>query len=133
MLDIHITEFYNDMARILVALYRQFPRQVSIYVEDISGPDTPDDYGLHSERHMACFSTLLWMQQEGLIRYGDIERQVAFNHCTLTLTAFRLLSGFDHELGGPPLIDELRLALSEGSSAMTEGALQRLLASLPSS
>ncbi|MCH8532983.1 MAG: hypothetical protein LAT65_19210 [Saccharospirillum sp.] len=127
MLDIHITEFYNDMARILVTLYRQFPRQVSVYIEDISGPDTPDDYGLHSERHMACFSTVLWMEQEGLIRYGDIERQVAFNHCTLTLPTFRKLAGFDRELEGPPLIDELRLALSEGSSDMTEGALKRLL------
>lgn len=128
MLDIHITEFYNDMARILVTLYRQFPRQVSVYIEDISGPDTPDDYGLHSERHMACFSTVMWMEQEGLIRYGDIERQVAFNHCTLTLAAFRLLSGFDRQQEGPPLIDELRLALSEGSSDMAEGVLKRLLA-----
>ncbi|MHA7879206.1 MAG: hypothetical protein ACX931_05430 [Saccharospirillum sp.] len=128
MLDIHITEFYNDMARILVTLYRQFPRQVSVYIEDISGPDTPDDYGLHSERHLACFNTILWMAEEGLIRYGDIERQVAFNHCTLTLPAFRLLGGFDRQLEGPPLIDELRLALSEGSSDMTEGVLKRLLA-----
>lgn len=128
MLDIHITEFYNDMGRILATLYHHFPRQISLYVEDISGPDTPDEYGLHSERHLACFSTVLWLAEEGLIRYGDVEGQVAFNHCVLTLDAFRLLSGFDLE-GGPKLIDELRIALQEGSSDMTEDALKRLLAS----
>ncbi|GGX62834.1 hypothetical protein [Saccharospirillum salsuginis] len=127
MLDIHITEFYNDMGRILASLYRHFPRQISLYVEDISGPDTPDEYGLHSERHLACFSTFLWLAEEGLIRYGDVERQVAFNHCVLTLDAFRLLSGFDPD-GGPKLIDELRLAIQEGSSDMTEDTLRRLLA-----
>lgn len=127
MLDIHITEFYNDTARILVSLYRNFPRQVSLYVEDISGPDTPDDYGLHSDRHMACFSTVLWLAEEGILRYGDIERQLAFNHCVLTLDAFRLLSGFDPD-GGPPLVDEIRLALQEGSSDMTEGLVKQLLA-----
>lgn len=126
MLDIHITEFYNDTARILSHLYRHFPRQISLYVEDISGPDTPDEYGLHSNRHMACFSTVLWLAEEGLLRYGDIERQLAFNHCVLTLDAFRLLSGFDPD-GGPPLIDEIRLALQEGSSDLTEGLIQSLL------
>lgn len=126
MLDIHITEFYNDTARILAFLYRHFPRRASLYVEDISGPDTPDEYGLHSERHLACFSTVLFLAEEGLIRYGDIERQVAFNHCVLTLDAFRLLSGFDPE-GGPSLVDEIRLALKEGSSDMTEGLVKSLL------
>lgn len=126
MLDIHITDFYNDTARVLTTLYRHFPRPVSVFVEDIGGPDTPDEYGLHSERHQAAFGTLLWLKDEGLIRYGDIERQLAFHHCVLTLDAFRLLSGFDPG-GGPVLIDELRLALKEGSSQMTEAALQRLL------
>ncbi|MEJ2065770.1 MAG: hypothetical protein P8X74_21250 [Reinekea sp.] len=85
MIDIHLTEFYNDTARILLTLYRAFPRQVSVYVEDISGPDTPDEYGLHSERHLACFNTFLWLKEEGLIRFRDVEQQTAFNHSVLTL------------------------------------------------
>lgn len=127
MIDIHITEFYNDVARILISLYRSFPRQISMYVEDISGPDTPDEYGLHSERHLACFNTFLWLKEEGLIRYHDVERQTAFNHCVLTLDAFRWLSSFDAVEGGPKLIDELHLALKEGTSDDVEQLVRSLL------
>jgi len=127
MLDIHITEFYNDMARILVTLYRHFPRQVSLYTEDISGPDTPDEYGLHSDRHMACFNTLLWLSEEGLMRYGDHERTLAVNHCVLTLDGFRLLNAIDPVEGGVSRVDELRLALQQGSSDMTELVLRGML------
>ncbi|MBU2863086.1 hypothetical protein KO489_04465 [Reinekea forsetii] len=119
MLDIHITEFYNDSARILLSLYRAFPRQISMYVEDISGLDTPDEYGMHSERHLACFNTFLWLKEEGLIRFSDIERQIGFDHCVLTLEGFRWLASFDHE-GGPKFIDELELAVKESDSMLVE-------------
>ncbi|WP_196158531.1 hypothetical protein [Reinekea sp. G2M2-21] len=127
MLDIHITEFYNDTARILLSLYRAFPRQISMYVEDISGLDTPDEYGLHSERHLACFNTFLWLSEEGLIRYGDIERQTAFNHCVLTLDAFRWLSSFDAVEGGVKFIDELHIAITQGTSNDVEALIKSLL------
>lgn len=127
MLDIHITEFYNDVAKILVTLYRAFPRQVSVYVEDISGLDTPDDYGLHSERHLACFNTFLWLKEEGLIRYSDIEQQTAFNHVVLTLDAFRWLSSFDAVEGGPKFVDELQIALRDGTSDDVERMIKTLL------
>ncbi len=127
MLDIHITEFYNDVARILMALYRAFPRQISMYVEDISGPDTADEYGLHSERHLACFNTFLWLKEEHLLRFDDIERQTAFNHCVLTLDGFRWLASFDVEFGGAKFIDELQIAISEGSSNDTERLIKSLL------
>lgn len=127
MLDIHITEFYNDVARILLTLYKTFPRQVSVYVEDISGLDTPDEYGLHSERHLSCFNTFLWLKQEGLLRYDDVERQLAFNQCVLTLDGFRWLASFDAVEGGAKFIDELQFALSEGSSNDTERLIKALL------
>lgn len=127
MLDIHITDFYNDVARILTTLYKAFPRQISMYVEDISGLDTPDDYGLHSERHLACFHTFLWLKAEGLIRYGDVEGQTAFNHTVLTLDGFRWLANFDAVEGGPRFIDELTIAIEEGSSNETERLIRSLL------
>lgn len=127
MLDIHITEFYNDVARILLSLYRAFPRQISMYVEDISGPDTRDEYGLHSERHLACFHTFQWLQEESLIRYSDIEQQVAFNHCVLTLDGFRWLASFDHLDGGPKFVDEIQHALKAGTSNDTERLIKSLL------
>ncbi|MDN3650219.1 hypothetical protein QWZ13_14970 [Reinekea marina] len=119
MLDIHITEFYNDSARILLSLYRSFPRQISMYVEDISGLDTPDEYGMHSERHLACFNTFLWLKEEGLIRFSDIERQIGFDQCVLTLEGFRWLASFDHE-GGPKFVDELELAVKQSDSILVE-------------
>jgi hypothetical protein len=127
MLDIHITEFYNDVARILLSLYRAFPRQISMYVEDISGIDTPDEYGLHSDRHLACFNTFLWLKDEGLIRYSDIETQMAFNHCVLTLDAFRWLSSFDAIEGSAKFIDELHIALTQGTSNDVEQMVKSLL------
>lgn len=127
MLDIHITEFYNDVARILLSLYRAFPRQISMYVEDISGIDTPDEYGLHSDRHLACFNTFLWLKDEGLIRYSDIEAQTAFNHSVLTLDAFRWLSSFDAIEGGVKFIDELHIALTQGTSDDVENLVKSLL------
>jgi hypothetical protein len=127
MLDIHITEFYNDVARILLSLYRAFPRQISMYVEDISGIDRPDEYGLHSDRHLACFNTFLWLKDEGLIRYSDIETQMAFNHCVLTLDAFRWLSSFDAIEGSAKFIDELHIALTQGTSDDVEQMVKSLL------
>ena len=48
MADIHIEEFYKDAAIALVQLYNAFPRRVNLFVEDIAGPDEPDEFGLHS-------------------------------------------------------------------------------------
>lgn len=58
MADLHIDDFYRDAALILLRLYRTFPRKTILYVDDISGPDTPDEFGLHSERFQSCFSTM---------------------------------------------------------------------------
>lgn len=127
MLDIHITEFYNDVARILMALYKAFPRQISVYVEDISGLDTPDEYGLHSERHLSCFNTFLWLKEEGLIRFSDVEQQTAFNHTVLTLDCFRWLASFDAIEGGSKFIDELQFALTTGTSDDVEQLVRSLL------
>ena len=42
MSDLHIDDFYHDAGLILALLYAVFPRKTTLYVEDISGPDTPD-------------------------------------------------------------------------------------------
>lgn len=92
MADIHVEEFYKDVAIALVQLYGAFPRRVNLFVEDIAGPDEPDEFGLHSKRHMACFGALLWLQEEGLLRYVDTIRQEALDQAVLTHTAFVRLS-----------------------------------------
>ncbi|GGE60337.1 hypothetical protein GCM10011533_11110 [Streptosporangium jomthongense] len=92
MADIHIEEFYKDAAVALVQLYGAFPRRVNLYVEDIAGPDEPDEFGLHSKRHMACLGALLWLAEEGFLRYVDTIRQEALDQAVLTQEAFIRLS-----------------------------------------
>ena len=92
MADLHVEEFYKDAAIALVQLYGAFPRRINLFVEDIAGPDEPDEFGLHSKRHMACFGALLWLAEEGLVRYVDTIRQEALDQAVLTRSAFIRLS-----------------------------------------
>ncbi len=107
MADIHVEEFYKDSAIALVQLYGAFPRRINLFVEDIAGPDEPDEFGLHSKRHMACFGALLWLSEEGLLRYVDTIRQEALDQAVLTRDAFIRLSApapqaLVKEFGTPP-------------------------------
>lgn len=144
MADIHVEEFYKDAAIALVQLYMAFPRRTNLFVEDIAGPDEPDEFGLHSTRHMACFGALLWLAEEGLIRYVDTIRQEALDQAVLTRKAFvrlnapapqalvRELSTGSREQSLPPSIQKdlstyihlLRSALKSGSSSRISLAVQ---------
>lgn len=144
MADIHIEEFYKDAAVALVQLYNAFPRRINLFVEDIAGPDEPDEFGLHSKRHMACFGALLWLAEEGLLRYVDTIRQEALDQAVLTHKAFVRLSSPASEAladeAGPEVTDErlpssvrqdlsthihlIRSALRGGSSARISHVLQ---------
>ncbi|MBS3803426.1 MAG: hypothetical protein KGY54_02685 [Oleiphilaceae bacterium] len=93
MAELHIEEFYKDAGVALAQLYAAFPRRINLFVEDIAGADEPDEFGLHSRRHMACFGALLWLAEEGLLRYVDTIRQEALDQAVLTHAAFTRLSG----------------------------------------
>lgn len=92
MSDIHIDDFYRDAAKILVLLYNQFPRKITLYVEDISGPDTPDEFGLHSPRHQACFHTMMWLGSSDYLRYEQLVRQEALDQVALSHRGFLVLN-----------------------------------------
>lgn len=92
MADVHIEEFYKDLAKILLQLHACFPRKTQVFVEDISGPDQPDEYGLHSARHQSCFAALQWLAEEGFIRYESTIRQEAIDQAVLTLKSFLRLN-----------------------------------------
>jgi hypothetical protein len=92
MSGIHIDEFYADAAQILVSLFGVFPRPVTIFAEDICGPDEPDEYGLHSHRYQACFATMLWLGEEGYLRFGDTIRQDAIDQAVLSGKCFSILT-----------------------------------------
>lgn len=92
MADLHIDDFYRDCAMVLNTLYQAFPRKASVFVEDIIGHDEPDEFGLHSRRHLACFSAMLWLADEGHLRYESVIRQEAIDQAVLTGPMFALLS-----------------------------------------
>jgi hypothetical protein len=91
MQDINIDDFYKDMATTLLSLYQQFPRKISLYIEDICGPDEVDEFGLHSKRYLSCIGAIMWLMDEGYIRYTDIAHQESVEDCTLTQKSFSKL------------------------------------------
>ena len=142
MSDLHIDDFYKDAAQILLVLYRFFPRPYTLYVEDISGPDQVDEYGLHTDRHLACFGTMIWLRDAGLLRFMDVINSDAIDQAVLTHKALTLLTtrsvirfqGTDEEV--PPSVAEehasnvhqLKLAVQSGASFSIRRIMQYLLA-----
>jgi hypothetical protein len=92
MTDINIDDFFKDGAKVLSQLYTVFPRRHSIFVENICGAEEPDEFGLHGARHMSCFGTLLWLGEEGFLRYEDVIRQEAIDQAVLSARCFTVLS-----------------------------------------
>ena len=92
MADLHIEDFFKDAVKILNQLYLNFPKKSSVFVEDISGDDAPDEYGLHSPRHQACFGCMLWLEEEGFLRFETTIRQEAIDQAVLTQKSFSLFS-----------------------------------------
>lgn len=139
MADLHIEEFYRDIGTILVQLYGAFPRKTSVYVEDVAGDDRPDEFGLHSKRHLACLGAMIWLAEEGWIRYVDTIGQQAIDQATLTQVAFTRLSAEHAQAQAPSpteppamdaaglRIDLIREALRTGSSTQIAAVVKAML------
>ncbi len=84
MTGIHIDDFFADATHTLASLFSVFPRPITIFAEDICGPDEPDEFGMHSNRYQSCFATLLWLGEEGYIRFEDTIRHDAVDQAVLT-------------------------------------------------
>lgn len=147
MADLHIDDFYRDVAKIFLRLYAVFPRKTVLYVEDISGPDEPDEFGLHHPRFQACFSAMVWLAEHGYLNFDDNIRQEALDQAVLSQKAFLILSSrcdpalmqVDQREALPPSVAEesqaniaqLRRAMREGSSIMLQKCVRYLLAHPP--
>ena len=138
MSGIHIDDFYADAAHTLVSLFSVFPRPVTIFAEDICGPDEPDEFGVHSNRYQACFATLLWLGEEGYIRYKDTIRHDAIDQAVLSGRCFAALlkpATNEQDPSLPPsvqaehstLIYQLEAALKSKSSIAVQDAFAPLL------
>ena len=147
MADLHIDDFYRDVAKIFLRLYAIFPRKTTLYVEDISGPDEPDEFGLHHPRFEACFSTMVWLAEHGYLNFEDNVRQEALDEVVLSQKAFLLLaSRSELQLAVPAPgqtlpssvaeqskanIAQLRTAMREGSSILLQQCVTYLLSHPP--
>lgn len=104
-MDLQIDDFYKDAASGLLALYQVFPRKAALYVEDLIGREEPDEFGLPSKRHQACLDALLWLADEGYLRYESTIAYDAVDQAVLTEKGFlRLSRSLPHALpdGDPP-------------------------------
>ena len=147
MADLHIEDFYRDVANIFLTLYATFPRKIILYVEDICGPDHPDEFGLHHPRFEAGFSAMVWLAEHGYINFQDTIRQEALDQAVLSQKAFLLLSSRsqlapaepDRLKGMPPSVleqsttnvSQLRAARSDGSSILLRRCVSYLLSHPP--
>ena len=113
MTDLHIDDFYKDAALIFLRLYNTFPRKTILYVEDICGEDQPDEFGLHSERFLAGFSTMVWLGEQGYLRYDAAIKQEALDQAVLTEQGFLLLSSRSALNFGEPLLTDQALIHTE--------------------
>jgi len=143
MFDIHIEEFYLDCCKILNQLYQSFPKKRAVFVEDISGADQPDEYGVHSDRFLSCFGAMIWLADEGFIQFETTIRQEAIDEACLTSQGLRLLSAITRlpelddlreklasdnpSLTFKPNIDTLRLLMRKGTSTQLGVAMHHLL------
>jgi len=143
MFDIHIEEFFHDSFKVLNTLYQAFPKKCNVFVEDIAGADQPDEYGLHSDRFQCCFGSMLWLEQEGFIRFESTLRQEAIDQASLTMKGLvmvstlcrnkyindlcLLISPKNESLTGRPNIESLKHIMAHGTSTQLALAMQYLL------
>jgi hypothetical protein len=92
MSDIHIDDFYRDTALILLRLYNRFPRPQLLFVEEICGAGEPDEFGMPPARQQACFGAMIWLGQQGFLRYDATLRQEGLDQAVLTERGFLMLA-----------------------------------------
>lgn len=146
MADIHIDDFCRDVALIVVSLYNAFPRRHTVYVEDISGPDETDEVGLHSTRYHACLGAMLWLAEEGYLRYESLVYRDGIDQAVLTNKTFVVLSAVSDVRFDDPvdprlpesvaqfkqtLISQIRTALRSGSSNNVSQIIRYFLSQQP--
>jgi len=139
-MDLQIDDFYRDAAAGLLILYQAFPRKVALYVEDLIGHEEPDEFGLPSKRHQGCLGALIWLAEEGYLRFESTIHFQALDQAALTEKAFlRLTRSVPAALAGheslPPsvrrvrstLAHQLREALRVGDSEQLAQLTRQLL------
>ena len=105
MADINIENFYWHITVALNLLYSNFPSKFALYVDEVAGIDEPDEYGLHSPRYTSGFFALLWLEEEGYMRFADTIREDGVDQACLTHKAFLKLSAACDPIYVDPTLD----------------------------
>jgi hypothetical protein len=116
MLDVHIDDFFKDCAVILLHGFKCFPTKQTLYTEDVCGPDDADEFGLHSPRHLAAFGAIIWLQEEGYIRFSEVDRQESVDEFVLTSKAFTRLLQANKEDPTTNLVQKIEFVRLQGDS-----------------
>lgn len=116
-MDLQIDDFYRDATAGLLMLYQAFPRKITLYVEDLIGHEEPDEFGLPSKRHQSCLGALLWLAEEGYLRFETTVQFLAIDQAVLTEKAFlRLTSSLPEAANGsetlPPSVRRVHSSLA---------------------
>jgi hypothetical protein len=53
---------------------------------------TTDEFGVPGPRYLACFGTLLWLAEEGYLRYDEAIRMDGIDQAVLTARCFSVLT-----------------------------------------
>jgi len=110
---LNIEDFCADTARIWLFLLDQFPKSITLYIDDIVGPDHEDEFGLKTDRYIRALEAVIWLEAEGYLRFQQRVKQESFDECTLTLKGLRTLIRTNPK--GIKLCDELKAALETPS------------------
>ena len=128
MNDLHLDDFRKDAAVTLIRLFNNFPRLHSLYVIEICSEDTLDEFGLPSKRHESCMSAMIWLAEEGLIRYKQILPDEGIEQAVLTAKGIKLLllPGENKK----PFIENIRASIQSRSSQKLEKFMDKLILSI---
>ena len=134
--SLNIDDFCRDVAITLVKLARAFPQPQNLFVEDIYQPEETDEFGLHSPRYLACYAALLWLSEEGYLRYVEVVRNEAIEQAVLSARCItRLIVPLSTELDSSDTLalehntrlHHLDQALKAGTSTPLRAAVIELL------
>lgn len=90
----NIDDFHYACTEILCALYSVFPVRYLLLVEDITGPIKWDMTGLPDRKSRACFETMIWLADHGVLDYRTAEpKDIGVEGAVLSQQAFVLLVG----------------------------------------
>lgn len=128
MHDLHIEDFCKDAAKAFIILYKRFPVKTTLYVEDVSGPDEPDEFGLHCSRFSACFSALIWLAENNYLTYSQPIRQEAIEEAVFSHKAFSYFTSKSDNSLKTRIVELNDTLLNESSETLKNLMLQYLLA-----